>query len=109
MRPPHRLSLGEIEQWARHAFPFVRKEQPVGASAVAWRHALQEAMLQLPGTFVLSDERGGVGEVGTGPVWQLDVGAAAPLLVVPRPAAAKPAPAVAVAPAVVDAVPAPAL
>ena len=85
----------------------MRKEHPVGASAVVYRHALQEAMLQLPATFVLSDERGGVGEVGTGPVWQLDVGAAEPLLVVPRPAVAKPTPAVAVAaPPFVDAVPA---
>ena len=76
----------------------------MGAAATAWRKELHEAMLQLPGTFVRSDERGGVGEVGTGPVWQLDLGAAAPLLVVPRP------PAVAVAPPpVVDAVPAPAL
>ena len=89
----------------------VRKEHPVGAAATAWRKQLHEAMLQLPGTFVRSDERGGVGEVGTGPVWQLDLGAAAPLLVVPRPAAvAKPTPAVAVAPpTVVDAVPAPAV
>ena len=89
----------------------VRKEHPVGAAATAWRKQLHEAMLQLPGTFVRSDERGGVGEVGTGPVWQLDLGAAAPLLVVPRPAAVvKPTPAVAVAPpTVVDAVPAPAV
>ena len=29
----------------------------------AWRKQLHEAMLQLPGTFVRSDERGGVGEV----------------------------------------------
>ena len=84
----------------------------MGAAAAAWRKQLHEAMLQLPGTFVRSDERGGVGEVGTGPVWQLDLGAAAPLLAVPRPAAAvaKPTPAVAVAPpTVVDAVPAPAV
>ena len=31
--------------------------------------------------------------MGTGPVWQLDLGAAAPLLAIARPAVAKPVPA----------------
>ena len=36
----HRLSLGEIEQWARHAFPFLRKEAPTGplATVPSLRH-----------------------------------------------------------------------
>ena len=99
-RPPHRLSLGEIEQWARHAFPAIRKQTPPGPKALEWRHAMVAAMEEQPTVFELVDERGGKGEVGKGEVWQINMAAAAHLLVDARlqPQRAVAAPAMAAAP-----------